>query len=101
MNRIIKVTVIREAKVTVTIDDSVIDRKTLSAIETHFDGELGETESWSDPEYVQSKKDIRLYNYAKWSALQKLGDENEFITLEKEHTKASVNYTNLEVSFEE
>lgn len=101
MNRTIKVTVVREALVTVTIDDSVIDKKTLSTIESHFDGDLGDTDGWSDPEYVETSEDIRLYNYAKWAALQKLGDESEFITLDKGHTKALVNYTDLEVSFEE
>ena len=101
MNRTIKVTVTREAEVSVTIDDSIIDKEALSAIESHFDGELGDTDDWEDPEYVDGPEDVRLYNYAKWAALQILGDESEFITLVEGHTKASVNYTNLEVSFEE
>lgn len=101
MNRTIKVIVTREAEVAVTIDDSVIDKEALSAIEAHFDGELGDTDDWVDPEYVESPEEVRLYNYVKWAALQKLGDESEFMTLDEEHTKASVNYTNVEVSFEE
>lgn len=101
MNRTITVTVTREASVTVTIDDSIIDKEALSVIENYFDGELGDTDDWDDPEYVESSDDVKLYNYAKWAALQKLGDESEFITLDEGHTKASVNYTNLEVSFEE
>lgn len=101
MNRTITVTVTREASVTVTIDDSVIDKRALSGIALHFDGELGDTEDWSDPEYVEDNNDIWLYNYAKWAALHKLGDESEFITLDEEHTKAEVIYKDLEVSFEE
>lgn len=101
MNRIITVTVIREASVTVTIDDSIIDKEALSAIENHFDNELDDKDNWNDPEYVESSDDVRLYNYAKWAAFQILGDESEFITLDEGHTKASVNYTDLEVSFEE
>lgn len=101
MHRTIKVTVTREAEVLVTIDDSIIDKEALLAIESHFDGELGDTDDWEDPEYVESPEDVRLYNYAKWAALQILGDESEFITLVEGHTKALVNYTNLTVSFEE
>lgn len=101
MSRTIKVTVTREAEVTVTIDESVIDKEALSAIEKHFDGDLCDTEGWFDPEYVEGKNDVRLYNYAKWAALHRLGEESEFITLDEAHTKASVNYTDLEVSFEE
>lgn len=101
MNRTITVTVTREASVTVTIDDNVINKETLSAIEQHFDGELGDTDDWDDPEYVKGENEVKLYNYAKWAALQKLGVENEFITLDKGHTKAVVKYEDLEVSFEE
>lgn len=101
MNRTITVTVIREASVTVTIDDNIIDKKVLSAIEQHFDGELGDTDNWTDPEYVEGDNEVKFYNYAKWAALHKLGVENEFITLNEGYTKAVVVYEDLEVSFEE
>lgn len=101
MNRTITVTVIREASVTVTIDDNIIDKEALSAIEQHFDGELGDTDNWVDPEYVEGDNEVKLYNYAKWAALHKLGEESEFVTLNEGHTKAVVEYEDLSVSFEE
>lgn len=101
MKRKITVKVIREASVTVTIDDSVIDEKTLSVIEDQFDNELGDTNDWTDSEYVEDENDVKLYNYAKWAALHKLGVENEFISLDRGHTQAVTVYEDLEVSFEE
>ena len=107
MKREIIVTVTREATVKVTIDDSVITEDILKTIDENFVG-LKERDDWECPQCLEEDededkvhKDVLLYNYAKYAALHELGDESEFITLNKEHTETEFIYKVIEVEFDE
>lgn len=98
------VTIKRETQVKVTIDETIVDKETLNAIQNGFDEDLFEldcnvTQSACEEDYTE--EEIGYMNYAKYAAMHKIDLTSEFITLERGHTKAVVEEDNFEFDINE
>lgn len=97
MRKII-VEVQRTTQIEVLIDEDVVDKRTLDAIQFLYDENLydfSNIETSLDEDGL-TKEDVGYYNYARYAALEKLGRDIEFINLERGHTNAKIlsdNYT--------
>ena len=98
------VTIRRETQIKITIDENIVDKEALDAIQYNFDEDLFELDSCVDQcacEDTYTQEEIGYMNYAKHSAMHKIGLTNEFITLEREHTKALIEQDDFEFDINE
>ena len=95
----IKVSLQREVKVEILIDENIIDKPTIDAIADNFDDDI-----YNQPESCEdelSEYECGLYNYARSVAIVAAGiSDVEYITLERKHTTAKVTSDYLNSEFE-
>lgn len=94
----------RETQVKVTIDETIVDKEALNAIQSGFDEELFKldctvTQSACEENYTE--EEIGYMNYAKHAAMHRIDLTSEFITLERGHTKAIVQEDDFEFDINE
>lgn len=98
----ITIVVKRETTVKVTIDESVVDAKTLHGIQQSFDEDfLDATGCFPELDADNlSDEEAGYINYARCAAMHAIGIEHEFITLDRSHTKAHIEYDDFEFELE-
>lgn len=94
----IVVEVQRTTQIEVLIDENIVNKRTLDAIQYMYDEDLYDLSNidTSISEEYLTREDVGYYNYARYAALQKLGRDFEFVNLERGHTNAKIlsdNYT--------
>lgn len=102
MRKII-VEVQRTTQIEVLIDEDIVNKRALDAIQCMYDEDLYNLSNinTSVSEEYLTREDVGYYNYARYAALQKLGRDFEFINLERWHTNAKILSDDYTFEFDE